>query len=191
MSEHEWKIAKSAPQCQLCGKAFVRTKSIFRVCSTPNPVLRGRIGVKYASTPTAPADVYYFWKTTHAKPNADGAKKPRPIFDLDHVFDFFKRLENEEGPQKIAFRYILALMLSRKKALFAGEKKKDDQGRIVQNYREKKSGSDQLVHAVIEPDLSEEEIHNLSSELGQLLGLTSTAETPPTAPVAPPDAQCV
>ena len=125
-----------------------------------------------------PANLFYFWKTTLPKVGQT-VKKARPVLDFDNVLDFFKRLEGESGPQRVAFRYILALMLSRKKILVQSEKKKNEQGQAVQYYREKTAGADTLVHAVIEPDLSEEEIQALSAELGVLLGIAPAASEPP------------
>src|SRR5262245_18682957 len=78
-----------------------------------------------------PENVYYFWKTALPQPDAVPKKARTAVVDTDHVFEFFKRLEGETTGQKVAFRYILALILSRKKLLQAVEKRKDAEGRPV------------------------------------------------------------
>ncbi len=191
MSENEWKISKSGTQCLACNTPFVVGAPYFSALFQTKDGLTRSDWCETCFQTKRPADVYYFWKTTAVKPDAQAPKKARPLVDLDHVMEFFKRLEEDGGSQKIAFRYILALMLSRKKALFAGERKKDAQGRTVQNYREKKSGADLPVHAVVEPDLSEAEIQNLSSELGLLLGLGPMPENAGSSVSNPVDAQSV
>jgi hypothetical protein len=86
--------------------------------------------------------------------------------------DFFKRLEGESAPQRVAFRYILALMLSRKKLLPSDGKSKDAQGTELQLFREKRGGQ---VHRVYAPELNPEEIGTVTEELGVLLGLSKPA----------------
>lgn len=121
-----------------------------------------------------PAEAFYFWKASvPLAQDSDSVVKPaRPVMDLEHVFEFFKRLEQETAPQKIAFRYVLALILARKKILQSAGQRKDADGRAVQVYKEKGSA---VEHAVIEPELSAEEIAGLSDELGTVLGLSAAA----------------
>ena len=77
--------------------------------------------------------------------------------------------------QRRAFRYILALMLARKKMLVFEGKKKDAAGAELHLFRERRGGQ---IHPVHEPALSPDEVAAVSAELGVLLGLT-----PPAAPV--------
>jgi hypothetical protein len=127
-----------------------------------------------------PEGVYYFWKATQQAPD-DNNKRRQPVIDVDYIIEFFKRLEGDPAPQRIAFRYILALMLTRKKVLYFEEKKKDSSGNELQIFREKRGGQ---AHQVYEPSLSEDEITAVSAELGVLLGLTpapaaaAASETP-------------
>ena len=65
------------------------------------------------------------------------------------------RLAGETSQQKLAFRYILALMLARKKLLVLENKEKDSAGNDVLIYRDKREAA---THPVVEPPLSEAEI---------------------------------
>lgn len=177
MSENEWKIERPGAHCKMCNAAFEPEQAYYSLLflnggGEGKGLVRSDICAN-CFRDKRPENVFYFWKT--ALPQADAAaKKPRTVVDPDHVFEFFKRLEGETTGQKVAFRYILALMLSRKKLLQAVEKRKDAEGRAIQIYREKGGGPE---HAVIEPELSVEEIAGLSDELGTLLGIAPAARS--------------
>jgi len=185
VTETEWKFNKTGHQCAHCSSPFAPDAVFFSVLFKDNEGMRRADYCDTCFQNHRPADVFYFWKTTLARHN-QGPKKARPALDMEYVLEFFKRLEGDSSSQRIAFRYILALMLSRKKMLTVAEKKKDDQNRVVQHYREKIAGAETVIHAVVEPDLSEDEIQGLSAELGVLLGMTPAPEpSAPEAPVAP------
>jgi len=173
VAENEWKIAKAGGACSLCAAALGANAPggaqpyFSALFQKPEGLVRQDFCTACFQG-KRPADVYYFWKAAPQSPDAD-AKKRAPVVDIDFVLDFFKRLEGDNAPQRVAFRYILALMLTRKKLLVFEQKKKDAEGRDVQLYREKRGG---VSHQVVEPSLTEEEITNVSAELGTLLGLT-------------------
>ena len=188
--EHEWKIAKPSAACSLCQTSFTAVSSdadrAAAVDSAPRTYFSALIQVNDVLVRTdfcaecfkdkRPADVYYFWKT--AIPTGDAAvRRPAPV-DIEFVLDFFKRLEGESAPQRVAFRYILALMLSRKKILLSDGKTRDPQGTEVQLFREKRGGQ---VHRVYAPELNPDEIGTVTDELGALLGLGKPA-TPAAVP---------
>jgi hypothetical protein len=177
LAEFEWKIAKPGEGCAECKAPFKIEQAYYSaLVQTPESLQR----LDYCADcfqQKRPENVYYFWKSVRPDPENDTRNKVRkPVLDIDFVTDFFKRLEDDNGPQKVAFRYILALMLARKKVLIAEGKSKDASGQDVHIFREKRGGQS---HKVFEPSLSEEEIASVSTELGTLLGLT-----PPPAPVA-------
>jgi len=185
VSETEWKISKTGPQCQSCGTPFALDTAYFSALFKTAEGMQRSDYCDACFHGKRPADVFYFWKTSQAH-HGQSAKKPRPALDFEYVLDFFKRLEGESSSQRVAFRYILALMLSRKKILTAGDRKKDENGRVTQNYREKISGAETVNHTVIEPDLSEDEIQALSAELSVLLGMTPAPEPVVPNPQEPP-----
>jgi len=121
-----------------------------------------------------PASVFSFWKAVVA--DTDEHEAPRPALDVASVLDFFRRLEGEQEPQKIAFRYVLALMLTRKKVL----RLQGGTGQDALVFTEGRGGER---HAVIQPPLDESEISAVSEELGRLLGLRPAPTAP--AEVAP------
>lgn len=181
MADHEWNFAKAGSACCVCHAAFAPEQRYFSAL-IQNPEAMARqdycMGCFEAKRPE---NIFYFWKA--AQPGAEGENlKQRPRIDVEYVFEFFKRLDaggtgsDNTAPQRVAFRYILALMLARKKVLIFEGKKKDAAGNDVHIYREKRGGE---MHPVVEPSLSEEEIASVSAELGVLLGLTPPAPKTP------------
>jgi hypothetical protein len=174
VADFEWKIAKAGPGCCLCNVPFAEGQSYFSALIQTPEALNRQDYCQSCFQERRPENVYYFWQTT--QPNADEAegknRRQRVIVDVEYVYEFFKRLEGDNAPQRVAFRYILALMLTRKKWLVADGKKKDSSGVEINIFKEKRGGQS---HLVLEPSLSEEEVTNVSAELGVLLGLSAPA----------------
>jgi len=177
--ETDWKISKSSPHCHGCTVPFQLGQAYNSILIQTNEGLQRQDYCEDCFQKNRPEGVYYFWKRTLIA-EADSAKRKGPVIDMDHVIEFFRRLEGETTPQKIAFRYILALMLARKKILLSEQRKRDAAGNEVQVFREKQGGQ---LHEVIEPALQPEEIEAVSNELGVLLGLQAPA-APATEPAA-------
>jgi hypothetical protein len=58
-----------------------------------------------------PEGLFSYWKTTVPHPDA----KPRLVIDETVLMELFERLASDERPQRIAFRFVLGLILMRKK----------------------------------------------------------------------------
>lgn len=65
------------------------------------------------SRPEAPARVFGFWRATVAP---SGAKR-KQLVDNEALLDLFEQLDAATEPRKLAFRYLLALVLVRKRLL--------------------------------------------------------------------------
>ena len=104
---------------------------------------------------------YCFWKA--AMPHPDEKKK---IFvDDDMLISFFERLEKETDPEKVNFRFVLTLILMRKRKL------KYDSGKQIngQEVWTLRVTGEKTTTDVINPRLGEEQIEQLSSQIGQIL----------------------
>ena len=165
MAEHEWKIAKPAGLCCRCQATFTPGQAYYSVLIQQAVELQRQDYCAGCFQLQRPPEVYYFWKTTQPQPEAPVRR--RLVVDVEYVLEFFKRLEGENASQRIAFRYILAWMLARKKVL-AFDGRKNRGGVEWQVFRERCGGT---THDVLEPTLSADEVQALSAELGTLLGL--------------------
>ena len=76
-----------------------------------------------------------------------------------------ERLENETEDEKVNFRFVLTLILMRKRKLKYDSSKTED-GREIWTLRV--TGENRMVE-VINPNLTEDKITELSSQMGQIL----------------------
>jgi hypothetical protein len=60
-----------------------------------------------------PERMFGFWRAVVPEPNA----KPRLFIDDDALLDMFEQLAETTDPKRVAFRFVLALMLIRKRVL--------------------------------------------------------------------------
>jgi hypothetical protein len=90
----------------------------------------------------------------------------RPRIDDDILFDCFQRLEGQPGPDKISFRYVVALLLMRRKRLKFEEARKEA-GQELLSLRCVKSRE---VFEVVNPQLTEEQMSAVQEEVFKVLG---------------------
>jgi hypothetical protein len=105
--------------------------------------------------------VYCFWKTKLAAPN----EKKQLFVSDDMLAAFFERLANETEPEKVNFRFVLALVLMRKRRLKYDSTKMDG---VCEVWRLRMTGDKELVE-VVNPHLNEDQIEQLTSQIGQIL----------------------
>ena len=112
--------------------------------------------------PGSPDQAFAFW--TGKVP--DQHQKRRLTFDDDLLMECFGRLAEETDPGKVQFRYVLALLLLRRKRLrFEDVRREDDQEFL--RLKCAKTGS---VFEVLDPRLSEADIARVREEVVKVLG---------------------
>ncbi|MBN1765226.1 MAG: hypothetical protein JW860_08220 [Sedimentisphaerales bacterium] len=106
-------------------------------------------------------EVYSFWKTKVPLPN----EKKKLFVDDGILINFFERLEGEKEPVKVNFRFVLALILMRKRLLKYEDTRREAGHEIWQMrfVREKE------FHEVLNPQLDDEQIEQVSHELSSIL----------------------
>ncbi len=105
--------------------------------------------------------MFCYWKTKLPNPN----QKKQIFVDDDMLLAFFERLEKETEQEKINFRFVLALILMRKRRLKYDSTRIEDAKEI---WRLRITGEKQFIE-VINPHLDEEQIGQLSSQIGEIL----------------------
>ena len=78
---------------------------------------------------------------------------------------FFERLEQENEQEKLNFRFVIMLVLMRKRRL-KYDSSRHQNGQEIWKLRA--VGADQFVD-VVNPQLNEEQIEQLSSQIGEIL----------------------
>lgn len=156
----EWEINKPLGQCWGSGTKIEYGQEYFGALVESEEGLQRRDYCQEYWENEKP-DVFCFWKTRLPNPG----QKKQIFVDDDMLMAFFERLEKETEPEKINFRFVLALILMRKRRLKYDEAKIDDGDEI---WRLKIVGNKQIVE-VVNPHLDEEQIEQLSSQIGQIL----------------------
>ena len=109
-----------------------------------------------------PAGAFSFWGGK--VPTGDGPRKPR--FDDDLLVDCFGRLEGATDPAKVSFRYVVALLLMRRKR-FKFEEAKILGDREVLCLQCQRTGAR---FEVVNPRLSDDQMLAAQNEVFKVLG---------------------
>ncbi|MHC4075625.1 MAG: hypothetical protein ACYSRR_05040 [Planctomycetota bacterium] len=156
----EWQINKPLGQCYGTGAEIEHGQEYYAaLVDSPEGLQRRDFSVDYWQGQKP--QVYCYWKTKLPSPD----QKKKIFVDDDMLIAFFERLAAETEQEKINFRFVLMLILMRKRKL------KYDSSRIeddIEIWRLKVTGENSFVE-VINPHLNEEQIEQLSSQLGQIL----------------------
>jgi len=108
------------------------------------------------------AGVLAFWQTTMPRPDQP---KKQPFVDDDVLCELFERLAGTEDAAKLSFRFVLGLILMRKR-LVIHEATRSENGREIWVVRVRGSqGASELVN----PRLTEEQIREVGGQLSQIM----------------------
>jgi hypothetical protein len=108
-----------------------------------------------------PEGAYCFFKTK--MPIKE--KKKKLLIDDDMLVEFFKRLGSETQPTKLQFRFVLALILMRKRILKYDETECDGD----REYWLMRLRKEEKPRRVLNPKLTDDEIEGVSTQLGAIL----------------------
>lgn len=109
-----------------------------------------------------PLNAFSFW-TGHV---AASSEKTKPRFDDDLLEDCFRRLEGQTEPGRVNFRYVVALLLVRRKR-FHYESSVTENGTEKMILRCQRTNDK---HTVINPQLSDEAMAQVQDEVFNVLG---------------------
>ncbi len=156
----EWEISKPFGKCYGTGRKIEYGEEYFgALVETPEGLERRDFCADYwqAESP----EVFCYWKTMLPEPD----KKKQVFIDDEMLMVFFERLAKETEQERINFRFVLALILMRKRLL------KYDSSIIEGDkdiWRLRITGGKETVE-VVNPHLDQEQIEQLSSQIGQIL----------------------
>lgn len=156
----DWQIDKPLGQCYGTGAQIEPGQEYFAaLVETQDGFQRRDFSTDYWDQNKP--DVYCYWKTKLPAPD----QKKRLFVDDDMLTTFFERLENETDPEKISFRFVITLVLMRRRRL-KYDSAKTENGR--ETWRLRVTGTQDYVD-VINPNLDQQQIEQLSSQIGQIL----------------------
>jgi len=156
----DWEIKKTLGQCYGTGNEFEVGQEYFSaLVETDEGFQRRDFSVDYWDSEKL--TVYCFWKTKRP----DVERKKQIFVDDEMLMTFFERLAEETEQDKINFRFVLTLILMRKRKL------KYDSSEIKQGqelWTLRVTGENRNVE-VVNPNLTEDQIAELSLQMGQIL----------------------
>lgn len=158
---HQYPIQAHTRICAATGRALHAGDKYFSVVLDQDGQLIRR---DYAADawPGAPPDAVAFW--TGRVPAVN--QKRRLSFDEDLLMECFERLADDADASRTRFRYVVALLLLRRKRL-RFEDVHRDQGQEHLQLRCAKSGA---TFEVLDPRLAEADINTVQEEVFKLLG---------------------
>jgi hypothetical protein len=107
-------------------------------------------------------DALAFWQTVMPQPDA---VKKKPFVDDEILANLFERLAETTEENKLQFRFVLGLILMRKR-LLAYESSEVRDG--VEYWKMKAKGRDDRLE-MMNPRLTEEQVKGVSEQLGQIM----------------------
>ena len=161
----DWNIQQPNRECLACEKQFEEGELCFSALFDSGESFERK---DYCTAcwegASAEKQAFSFWKT-HVPTKEEERKL---LVDNDVLLDFFVRLSEEEGEQpdhKTKFRYILALVLMRKRSLRFVDIERDNGAEyLILRYP-----NEDREFKVLDPGLTEEEADTVKDDLSQIL----------------------
>ena len=160
----EYEISKASGLCVACSKQMQPTEEFMGTVRETDegfaredyciPCWEGRKG-------ESPEGVFAIWRSEIPRPT----EKKKLFVDDDLLINFFERLSDAEEPTKINFRFVLALVLMRKKILIYDRMEKADGKETWQMHFKGKTE----VQKVTDPHMDDEKSAEVSKSLGEIL----------------------
>ncbi len=157
----EYQIQPNTRRCAVTGRELVAGEKYFSVLLSEGAqfIRQDFSGDAWRGPPEG---AFSFW--SGRVPSQEENK--RPTFDDEMLLDCFQRLETQQDPQKVNFRYVLSLLLLRRKKLkFEQAAMQGEQETLT--LRCVRSGT---TYQVVNPRLQEEQLVQVQDEVVALLG---------------------
>lgn len=162
----DYHVGRSTGRCALSNRVLEPgTTCIAALCERDDEAFeRLDFAVEAWDAGPRPPRLFSFWKTIVPKPDT----KPRLLLDDQVLLDLFERLAQDQRPQRIAFRFVLGLILMRKKAMkFVGRAVEGDTEKWLLQPR----GADPSASPIelVNPKLSDDDVRDLIDHLSEIL----------------------
>ena len=183
----DWTIQGRSHSCSSTGREFSEGEFFYTLLFDEPAGFRREDWCEEAfkARPVDAVTPYSQWRSKYQPP----APPPPEALGKQTAEDLLRRYMDEDTPQHTNARYLLAVMLERKRLLKEVEVKKGDDGQIVRIYMHNKTGE---VFIVPDPQLRLDQLAALQVELSGLLSPeAAAAPTAPTTEEAPADASAV
>ncbi len=193
---NDWEVSKATGHCAVTGRKLEEGEVYYAALfERPEGLVRQDVSADAWTGP--PPESFCYWK---ARVPVREKRSERVSVDQALLMNLFLRLEDEASEAKQRFRFVLALLLMRKRLLKFEQTVRDGET----EYWQMRLVEDQSVHQVLNPRLTDEQTERLGRQLTAILsGEVDAIETleqaepdaPPTEPTehaggGPDEASC-
>jgi hypothetical protein len=166
-----WQIRSRSHTCALSGRAFEEGESFYTAIyfdPETNGYQRRDVATDAWQQEISERKPIAYWKTVYTPQVVE--EKPE-VATKENAMSLLQRFMEEDDPRTENARYILALMLERKRILTPTAAKETENGRML-FYENKKTGE---VFFVRDPELHLDELAQVQDEVAMLLGFGGPA----------------
>jgi len=164
----KYHVARSTGRCEATGTALEPgSPCIAALCDEPEQGGFQRLdySVDAWDGGVRPEGLFSFWRTTVPEPHT----KKRLLVDDEVLLDLLDRLSHAEEPRKVAFRFVITLVLLRKRLLKFDRREETPGGIRWHLSRRGAASSDAAAWIVDDPGLGDDDIVDLHEQLGEVL----------------------
>jgi hypothetical protein len=156
-----YSIARAAGKCQVCGREIAPGEKLMAALRETTIGLERMDVCPTCWSGFDQAGLLGFWQTTMHPPTA---KKPMFVDD-DVLCELFERLGQAEEQAKINFRFVLGLILMRKRRIVYESTRHEGEKEI---WSVRFKGKEELMD-LVNPRLDEQQVSEVSNQLGEIL----------------------
>lgn len=156
-----YEVGRPQGKCSVCGQV-IDFEEKYVAALRETPAAMERLDIHRGCWESFPRnDLLGFWHTTMPRP-----EQKKKVFVDDEVLEsLFERLGEATEPAKVNFRFVLGLILIRKRRLIYESTRRDGDTDI---WEVRFRGRDQRMD-LVDPKLTEEQVMEVSQQLGQIL----------------------
>jgi hypothetical protein len=172
LSASGWKTGHRGGGCASCGGAFapgtIVVSSLYEVPDDDAVPFdrRDHCGTCFDGDADT-GSPFSWWRSEVPQP-----EDKKAAFDLGVAREFLVRLLGESDPERASLRYLLALLLMRKRIVRVVEHFTDERGEMMSV----RLPPDEAVHEIACPEIDEDETLALRDQLGKLFDLGASEE---------------
>lgn len=157
-----WHIARSSRTCAGSGEAIEVGAPFYSALLEGDESFERRDYSVAAWPEVDKSGFFSYWKNKGGDAKDKDDKKPQ--VDYDRLLSFFDSLENAEEPGRILFRYVLALILVRRRRMRLDNMQRTDTGdRLVLYDRRHEKTLE-----ILAPEATREDMQKVQSKLNEL-----------------------
>ena len=167
--DREYKISAASRRCHACERVFVVADEYYSaVVETAQEDHLARQDFCPACWKPEAGPYFSFWKARVPEPEQSAQRGPR-LVDFGRLLQLFEHLAGSPDERAQRFRYVLALVLMRKRRLKIVESRRIAGGR-GEALTLRETGSERR-HEVSCPSISDEEIRSVADRLREILDM--------------------